>query len=54
MSDDKRLPQKPDRPQPRPPQEHPRPSQDQVRKDSDGGRIERTTDWNRPPRKDKD
>jgi hypothetical protein len=60
MSDDKRRGHdKPDRPQPPPrPQERPHPQErpprtthDHVRKDSDGGR---TTDWNKPPRKDHD
>lgn len=51
MSDEKH---KPERPQPTPrPQESPRPSPDTIRKDSDN-KIDRTTDWNRPPRKDKD
>jgi hypothetical protein len=59
MTDDKkRGHDKPDRPLPPRPQERPHPQErpprtthDHVRKDSDGGR---TTDWNRPPRKDKD
>jgi hypothetical protein len=51
MSDDKRKP--PERPQPSHPQERPRPSQDQIRKDSNT-KIDRTTDWNKPPRKDND
>lgn len=54
MSKDKKPPPPPQKPREAPKPER-RPAHDHIiRQDSDGRKIEKTTDWNKPPRKDKD